>query len=560
MAEPSIISPEQFHDIFGSSDEESNTADSDGSDIDVQELESDVEEDENDSESDNDSNASDTIEWSDQLEDFNIDEFSGQQGMKFNVPDNPSPNDFFSQLFGDSVIDTIVTETNRYARQKLANTPRLEKWKDMTNRELKAYFGLCIFMGINNLPRIAMYWSPNPFIGNTGIQSVMTKNRFEELSQYLHFTNSETEPPRGDANYDRLFKIRPILSIVLDNIQNAYEPSKNLSVDEAMIAFKGRLSFRQYMPAKPTKYGIKVWMAADSQNGYVTNFAVYLGQEGNQARLHGLGYDVVMKMARPFLNKNRHVFFDNFFTSTTLMEHLLAQNTYACGTVRSNRKDLPPCSKNKLRQGEKVIAQRDKVVFTKWHDKRDISFLSTNVLPSEPARVVPRQRNGRHFNIEKPRVADVYTSHMGGVDRADQLRSFYFTGYSSRKWYRYIFWFLFNLSVCNAFILESFHRTTHGQRKRAMINFRLDLAKQLIDGFSQRQRKRRSQEPQQHSVAREAHVSVHVEGRKRKCVQCSKAGRRTPKGYKVETRFECSLCKVALCRTTCHNEFHDQAE
>ena len=272
MAEPSIISPEQFHDIFGSSDEESNTADSDGSDIDVQELESDVEE----GESDNDSDASDTIEWSDQLEDFDIDEFSGQQGMTFNVPDDPSPNDFFSQLFGDSVIDTIVTETNRYARQKLAN-------------------------------------------------------------------NSETEPPRANANYDRLFKIRTILSIVLDNIQNAYEPSKNLSVDEAMIACKGRLSFRQYMPAKPTKYGIKVWMATDSQNGYVTNFAVYLGQEGNQARLHGLGYDVVMKMARPFLNKNRHVFFDNFFTSTTLMEHLLAQNTYACGTVRSNQKDLPPC-------------------------------------------------------------------------------------------------------------------------------------------------------------------------------------------------------------------------
>ena len=320
MAVPSIISAEQYHDIFGSSEEENNnreeennTADSDGSDIDVQEVESDLEEDESDSESDNDSNASDTIEWSDELEDFDIDEFSGRQEMKFNVPDNVSANDFFSQLFGDSIMDIIVTETNRYARQKLANTPRLEKWKDITKQELRAYFGICIIMGINNLPRIAMYWSTDPFIGNTGIQSVMARNRFEELSQYLHFTNSETEPPRGDANFDPLFKIRPIISIVLNNIQNAYEPSKNLSMDEAMIAFKGRLSFRQYMPAKPTKYGIKVWMAADSQNGYVTNFAVYLGQEGNQARLHGLGYDVVMKMARPFLNKNRRVFRQLFY-------------------------------------------------------------------------------------------------------------------------------------------------------------------------------------------------------------------------------------------------------
>ena len=76
-----------------------------------------------------------------------------------------------------------------------------------------------------------------------------------------------------------------------------------------MIAFKGRLSFRQYMPSKPTKYGIKVWMAADSRlNGYVSNFSVYLGQEGNEHRIRGLGYDVMMKMVTPFLNKNRHIF------------------------------------------------------------------------------------------------------------------------------------------------------------------------------------------------------------------------------------------------------------
>ena len=41
----------------------------------------------------------------------------------------------------------------------------------------------------------------------------------------------------------------------------------------------------------------------------------------------------VMKMARPFFKKHRHIFFDDFFTSTKLMEDLLAQDTYACGTV-----------------------------------------------------------------------------------------------------------------------------------------------------------------------------------------------------------------------------------
>ena len=563
MAEALDITAEEYHDIFGTSDEEDADIDFEGSDIEVQEIDSNEELEEEAEESDNEGNAADAIDeqtaWSNELSDFVISQFNSQCGIKVEVPPESKSDFFFNLIFSDELIDLIVRETNRYARQKLAgNNTRLAKWHDVTRQELKAYFGICVVMGINNLPRLAMYWSSDPLIGNTGIQNIMTKNRFEELSQYLHFSNSETEPQRGEENFDRLYKVRSLLSGVLENSQKAYEPSKNLSIDEGMIAFKGRLSFRQYMPAKPTKYGIKVWMAADSQNGYVNNFSVYLGKEANVPRVNGLGYDVVMKMASPFLKKHRHIFFDNSFTSTKLMEDLLAQDTYSCGTVRSNRKDLPPCAKNKLRQGEKVCAQRGKIIFTKWHDKRDISFLSTNVLPSEPSRLVARKKNGRNIQIEKPRVADVYTADMGGVDRADQLRSFYFAGYSSRKWYRYIFWFLFNLSVCNSFILESIYRTNQGERKRPMINFRLDLAKQLIDGFTQRKRKRRSQEALTQPVAREEHLSVHVTGRKRKCVQCIKAGRRTAKGYKVETRFECSLCKVALCRT-CHNEYHARA-
>ena len=78
----------------------------------------------------------------------------------------------------------------------------------------------------------------------------------------------QKELKRREPNYDHLFKIRPVLNDVLDKARDTYETSKNISIDEGMIAFKGRLAFRQYMPAKPTKYGIKVWMAADSSNGY----------------------------------------------------------------------------------------------------------------------------------------------------------------------------------------------------------------------------------------------------------------------------------------------------
>ena len=440
------ITQEEYDAVFASDDDsDSNLSfsdvnvDADLSDIEVQEFseEESGESESEDSESESDeSTASDEPEWSRDLHAFDIEPFSGSHGLKVPVPVEAKAVDFFGLLFGEPVFDLIVEETNRYARQKLARSAaRLAKWTDVNKRELKAYFGLCIIMGINTLPRIAMNWSSNRYIGNIGVQETMTKNRFEEISQYMHFSDSTQEPQRGDDDYDRLFKVRRIMNMVLSNFKQIYDPSKNMSIDEGMIAYKGRLSFRQFMPAKPTKYGIKVWMAADAKNGYVSNFAVYLGQaENNRRRIHGLGYDVVMKMTEPFLNNYRHIFFDNFFTSTRLLDHLFAQNTYACGTVRSNRKDLPPCAKHKLRFGEMARAQRGQLVFTKWHDKRDVAFLSTNVSPDEPSRPVPRIHNRQNVNIEKPRVSDVYTAHMGGVDRADQLRSFYCSGWQSKKW------------------------------------------------------------------------------------------------------------------------------
>ena len=97
------------------------------------------------------------------------------------------------------------------------------------------------------------------------------------------------------------------------------------------------------MPAKPTKYGIKVWKAADLSNGYVLNFDVYLGKDVHNQRIHGLGYDVVNKLINPFMIKN-HVYFDNFFSSVKLVEHLQVQKTYTCATIQVNRRLAAMCS------------------------------------------------------------------------------------------------------------------------------------------------------------------------------------------------------------------------
>ena len=95
---------------------------------------------------------------------------------------------------------------------------------------MKAYLGVCVIMGINNLPKIADYWS-DIFIGNDGIKQTMTKNRFEERSQFFHLNNLSEEPVHGEENFGRLFKCRPALTSILRNAQRFYSPKKNISID-----------------------------------------------------------------------------------------------------------------------------------------------------------------------------------------------------------------------------------------------------------------------------------------------------------------------------------------
>lgn len=107
-----------------------------------------------------------------------------------------------------------------------------------------------------------------------------------------------------------------------------------------MIAFTGRLGFKQYVPLKPTKRGIKVWMRADPHNGYVNDFQVYTGRVANQTE-EGLGERVVKDLTRDIWGQNHHVYCDNLFTSVPLFAELLEHGTYACGTIRKHRKGLP---------------------------------------------------------------------------------------------------------------------------------------------------------------------------------------------------------------------------
>jgi len=256
----------------------------------------------------------------------------------------------------DELIFNIVTETNRYARQTLESTDitehsRLNTWKDVTSEDIRNYLALTILMGLSNLPSIADYWSMNPLYHNKVYHAVMSRNRYQIISRFLHFNNNDKYDPK-DPNRDKLYKVRPLLEYLIERFQDAYKPSKEVSIDEQLLLHKGRLSFRQYIPNKRARFGIKMFSLCD-QTGYLYNTEVYVGKNfGEQEKKDdktklGKTGQVVMRLMQPILDSGHQLYLDNWYTSHALFKTLIDRNTAACGTVRKNRVQFPKEFKTK---------------------------------------------------------------------------------------------------------------------------------------------------------------------------------------------------------------------
>ena len=94
----------------------------------------------------------------------------------------------------------------------------------------------------------------------------MSRNRYQLICSFLHFNDNAEQVPRGQPGYDPLFKIAPLIDILKPLYKVYYIPSRELSIDETMKRFGGRLYFKQFMPNKPIRWGIKLWSLAESQN------------------------------------------------------------------------------------------------------------------------------------------------------------------------------------------------------------------------------------------------------------------------------------------------------
>uniref|UniRef100_A0A1X7UUC5 PiggyBac transposable element-derived protein domain-containing protein n=1 Tax=Amphimedon queenslandica TaxID=400682 RepID=A0A1X7UUC5_AMPQE len=140
------------------------------------------------------------------------------------------------------------------------------------------------------------------------------------------------------ASTDRLYKLRPFLTIVAERFEAVYHPHCQCAIDKAIVPCKGRSSLQQYMPQKSLKRGFKVWVRADSINDYDSQFQVYTRKETSTEK--GLGSRVVKDLTATIHHRNHHVYCNNF-SSFQLFSDLLSVGIYAYGTIRSSRKHFP---------------------------------------------------------------------------------------------------------------------------------------------------------------------------------------------------------------------------
>ena len=101
---------------------------------------------------------------------------------------------------------------------------------------------------------------------------------------------------------------------------------------------------------KSVKRRFKVWVRAESHNGYISQFECYTGKKGNTAEV-GLGGKVVERLTQDLVGENYHIYMENFFSSVSLYKSLLRDNIYCTGTLMSNLRYFPSELKSYIKKG-----------------------------------------------------------------------------------------------------------------------------------------------------------------------------------------------------------------
>ena len=237
----------------------------------------------------------------------------GNPGPKGDALDAEMEIECFSLFLNNDILTKIMTHTDECITRLCVN---FAKQKPAINLlqfdELKALIGVLIFSGCqhdNHLRSDEMFHTK---FGHPMYRSALSERRFAFLIRCLHFDDASTQAQRKIN--DRFIHIRTIWDTFISNCTNNYNPSSAITVDEQLLAFRGKCLFRMYIPNKPAKYGLKLVMACDVESKYMLNAIPYLGKSVNTASIVkeiGMGHYYAKELTKPYHHTGRNITYDN---------------------------------------------------------------------------------------------------------------------------------------------------------------------------------------------------------------------------------------------------------
>ncbi|KAM4552412.1 piggyBac transposable element-derived protein 4-like [Odontesthes bonariensis] len=336
-----------------------------------------------------------------------------------------------------------------------------------------------------------------------------------------------------------------------------YNRGPEVKVDERLVPFRGRCSFKVYIPSKPGKCGIKIWAACDARSSYAWNMQVYMGEPCTGRAETNQGMCVVLDMTNGLQGHN--ITCDNFFTSYALGQELLKRKVTMVGTVRENKPELPPAMVST--RGREALSS--KFAFTDTHTlvsyvpkkNRNVILMSTRHKDAAVSTTEDR----------KPLMIQDYHKNNGGVDCLDKLTGTYTCKRMTARWPVALFHNILDVSALNAYVVWTAIDPTWNRGKSFKRRlFLAELGKALVTPLIQR-RQHIPRTPASASLvmsvqapaAALALAALPQQGQGQKRKRCGLCAPRDNKTSLRCCKCDAYVCKVHMC-VTCHScDTHD---
>ncbi|KAK0136475.1 PiggyBac transposable element-derived protein 4 [Merluccius polli] len=344
----------------------------------------------------------------------------------------------------DCFLSLVDTEMLTQIRDcSVAEACRTDAKLDLTVDELMAFIALCYVRGLYGGKSMDMesYWSE--IFGLPFFKETMPRNRYRQIMKCLRFDNKDTRAERLLA--DKFALISDTWNSFVKNSIACYKPGQNITVGEQLFLTKSRCPFTT--ASKPDKFGIKFWIAADVDTKYMLNALPYLGKDPTRPAGERASETVVMRLIEPFTGKGRNVTMDNFFTSLSLADKLIAKNTSILGTMNKIRQELPPSVKvdtpTELFSTTVMTSGKASLTIYRCKPKKSICILST----MHPTVIIGTEKK------KKPDTVTDYNNTKGSVDVLDQMARLYSVKGGTRRWPVAVFYNMLDLAAINAHVL-----------------------------------------------------------------------------------------------------------